>query len=145
MLSRMRSVLVFPAGERAGTVALLDRYLPEQRDPWTVDGKLYIEIDDEQAGYLFSDWDPDDVAVLEVAVGYRPRWAVQIDISGRIDGTTEVHQLVELLLEHGGVAMDDYSAHPWTLQEIKSGAVNEGLRFFDFRGYHELKGEQEPS
>ncbi|MFF5019425.1 hypothetical protein [Streptomyces sp. NPDC001165] len=41
-----------------------------------------------------------------------------------------------LLLEHGGVATDDYSAHPWTLQEIKSGAVNDGLRFFDFRTYH---------
>lgn len=130
-LHPVRSVFVFPAGERAETVASLDRHLPEQRDPWTVDGNLYIEIDDEQAGYLFSDWDPDDVAVLEAAVGHRPRWAVQIDISGRIDGTAEVHQLVELLLEHGGVAIDDYSAHPWTLQEIKSGAVNDGLRFFE--------------
>jgi hypothetical protein len=36
---------------------------------------------------------------------------VAIDISGRI----EVHQLVELLLERGGVATDDYSARPWTL------------------------------
>ncbi|MFF4041347.1 hypothetical protein [Streptomyces sp. NPDC001816] len=132
----MRSVFVFPAGERAETVALLDRHLPRQRDPWTVEGNLYIEIHDEQAGYLFSDWDPDDVAVLEAAVGHHPTWAVQIDISGRIDGTAEVRQLVELLLEHAGVATDDYSAHPWTLQEIKSGAVNDGLRFFDFRTYH---------
>jgi hypothetical protein len=35
---------------------------------------------DEQTGYLFSDGDPEDVAVLE---------AVQIDISGRIDGTAD--------------------------------------------------------
>jgi hypothetical protein len=137
----MRSVFVFPAGERAETVASLDRHLPESRDPWTVEGNVYIEIDDEQTGYLFSDWDPDDVAALEAAVGHRPTWAVQIDISGRIDGTTEVHQLVGLLLEHGGVATDDYSGHPWTLQEIKSGAVNDGLRFFDFRAYHELNRE----
>ncbi|KUJ56905.1 hypothetical protein ADL25_04885 [Streptomyces sp. NRRL F-5122] len=137
----MRSVFVFPAGERAETVASLDRHLPEQRDPWTVEGNLYIEIDDEQAGYLFSDWDPDDMAALEAAVGHHPTWAVQIDISGRIDGTTEVRQLVELLLQHGGVVTDDYSAHPWTLQEIKSGAVNDGLRFFDFRAYHELNRE----
>ncbi|MYW46258.1 hypothetical protein [Streptomyces sp. SID161] len=137
----MRSVFVFPAGERAETVASLDRHLPEQCDPWTMEGNLYIRIDDEQAGHLFSDWDPADVAALEAAVGHRPSWAVQIDISGRTDGTTEVHQLVELLLRHGGVATDDYSAHPWTLQEIKSGAVKDGLRFFDCRAYHELNRE----
>jgi hypothetical protein len=134
----MRSVFVFPTGEQAETVASLDRHFPQQRDPWTLDGNLYIEIDDEQTGCLFSDWDPGDVAVLEAAVGHHPTWAVQIDISGRIDGTTEIHRLVALLLEHGGVATDDYSTHPWTLQEIETGAVNEGLRFFDFRGYHEL-------
>lgn len=137
----MRSVFVFPAGEPAETVDSLDRHLPEQRNPWTVDGNLYIEIVDEQTGYLFSDWDPDDVAVLEAAVGHRPTWSVRIDISGRIDGTAEVHQLVELLLEYGGVAIDDYSAHPWSLPEIKSGAVNDGLCFFDFRTYHQLKRE----
>ncbi|MER5184495.1 hypothetical protein ABT009_40320 [Streptomyces sp. NPDC002896] len=109
----------------------------------SVGGNLYIEIDDEQTGCLFSEWDPDDVAVLDAAVGHHPTWPVQIDISGRIDGTAEVHQLVELLLEHGGVATDDYLARPWTLQEIKSGAANDGLRFFDFRAYHELNREQE--
>jgi hypothetical protein len=91
----MRSVFVFPVGERTETVAWLDRHLPEQRDFWTMDGKLYIEIEDEQAGHLFSDWELDDVAVLEAAVGHRPTWAVRIDISGQIDGTAEVHQVVE--------------------------------------------------
>ncbi|GAA3250318.1 hypothetical protein ACFO1B_40045 [Dactylosporangium siamense] len=137
----MRTVFVFPAGERADTVASLDRHLPQQRDPWTLAGNLYINIDDEQTGHLFADWDPDDVAVLEATVGHRPTWAVQIDISGRIDGTAEVHQLVALLLEGGGVAIDDYSAHPWTLQEIESGAVIGSLRFFDSRAYHELHRE----
>ena len=138
----MRSVFVFPSCERAETVASLDRHLPQQRNPWTLDGNLYIEIDDEHTGYLFSDWDPDDVAILEAAVGHHPTWAVQIDISGRIDGTAEVHHLIALLLEHGGVATDDYSAHPWTLQEIESDAAIDGLRFFDFRAYHELNREQ---
>ncbi|MGW2888672.1 hypothetical protein ACWDDN_25795 [Streptomyces griseoruber] len=141
MLQFMRSVFVFPTGERAETVASLDRHLPEQRDPWTLDGNLYINIDDEQTGYLFSDWDPEDVAILEAAIGHHPTWAVEIDISGRIDGTAEVHQMIALLLEHGGVAMDDYTTHPWTLPEILSGAVIDGLRFFDFRGYHELHRE----
>ncbi|WP_329349527.1 hypothetical protein OG226_18800 [Streptomyces sp. NBC_01261] len=35
---------------------------------------------------------------------------LDIDISGRIDGTAEVHRLIVLLLERGGVATDDYSA-----------------------------------
>lgn len=108
-LQPMRTVFVFPGGERAETVASLDRHLPEQRDPWTLDGNLYIDIDDEQTGYLFSDWDPEDVAILEAAVGHHPTWAVQIDISGRIDGTAEVHRMIALLLEHGGVATDDYT------------------------------------
>jgi hypothetical protein len=96
--------------------------------------------DDEQTGCLFSDWEPEDVAALDAAIGHHPTWAVTIDISGRIDGTPEVHQVTALLLEHGGVAVDDYSAHPWTLQEIESGTVIDGLRFFDFRAYHELHG-----
>ncbi|MFJ8506301.1 hypothetical protein [Streptomyces avermitilis] len=127
-----------PCRERAETIASLDRHLPQQRKPWVLAGSLYIDIDDEQTGYLFSDWDPDDVTALEAALGHHPTWAVQIDISGRIDGTAEVHQLVTLLLEHGGVATDDYSDRPWTLQEIESGAEFDGLRFFDFRTYHEL-------
>jgi hypothetical protein len=136
----MRTVFVFPAGERAETVASLDRHLPQQRDPWTLGGNLYIDIDDEQTGCLFSDWEPEDVAALDAAIGHHPTWAVTIDISARIDGTPEVHQVTALLLEHGGVAVDDYSAHPWTLQETESGTVIDGLRFFDFRTYHELHG-----
>ncbi|MGW2311695.1 hypothetical protein [Actinomadura luteofluorescens] len=138
----MRTVFVFPAGDRAETVASLDRHLPEQRDPWTLDGDLYIDIDDEQTGHLFSDWEPEDVAILEAAVGHHPTWAVQIDISGRIDGTTEVHQMIALLLDHGSVATDDYTGRPWTLPEILSGAVIDGRRFFDFRGRRELNRER---
>ncbi|MEU1599974.1 hypothetical protein ABZ468_46140 [Streptomyces sp. NPDC005708] len=137
----MRTVFVFPAGERAETIAALDRHLNQQRHPWTLGGNLYIDIDEEPNGCLFCDWEPDDVSVLDGAVGFHPTWAVQIDISGRIDGTAEVHQLIALRLEHGGVAIDDYSARPWTVQEIESGAVIDGLRFFDFRAYHELNRE----
>jgi hypothetical protein len=134
----MRSVFVFPAGDRAATVAALDEHLPQQRNPWVLAGSLFIDIVDEQTGSLFTDWEPDDLAVLEATVGHRPSWAVQVDISGRIDGTAEVHQLVALLLEHGGVVVDDYSSHPWTLPEIQSAAVIDGLRFFDFRAHHAL-------
>ncbi|KQX65430.1 hypothetical protein ASD48_20495 [Streptomyces sp. Root1310] len=57
---------------------------------------------------------------------------MRIDIYGRIDGTAEVHQMITLLLEHGGVATDDYTPHPWTLPEILSGTVIDGLRFSTF-------------
>lgn len=136
----MRSVTVFPAIERDQTTALLDRALPDQRNPWTLRtlaGNLYIAIVDDRTGLLLSEWDADEMPAIEAIVGHRPTWAVQIDISGRIDGTAEVHWLVALLLERGGFATDDYSAHPWTLQEIESGVMIEGLRFFDFRAYHE--------
>src|SRR6516164_5586544 len=86
----MRSVRVFSARERSETVALLDQHLPEQRDPWVMAEALYVTIDDDQNGYLFSNWEPDQVAVLEAAVGHRPTWAVGMDLSGRIDGTAEV-------------------------------------------------------
>ena|GEM_PF-3331988 len=135
---RMRNVFVFPAGAREETVATLDRHLPDQRHPWTMGGNLYVEIDDEGEGQLFSDWDPDDVASLEAALGSHPTWAVRIDVSGRIDGTLEVRKVVALMLKRGGVALDDYSSHAWTLVEITSGAVVGGLRFFDFRAYDEL-------
>lgn len=39
------------------------------------------------------------------------------------------------------MATDDYSGHPWTLQQIKSGALNASLRFFGFGTYHELNRE----
>ncbi|MEU6284261.1 hypothetical protein [Streptomyces sp. NPDC047028] len=141
----MRTVFVFPTVERAETVASLDRHLPQHRHPWTLDGNLYIDTDDEQTGRLFSDWDPEDVAVIEAAIGHRPTWAVRIDISGRIDGTAEVHQMIALLLEQGGVATDDYTSRPWTLHEILSGAAIDGLRFFDFRGHRERDGEHRRS
>jgi len=51
---------------------------------------------------------------------------------------SEVLQLVTLLLERGGVAVDDYSDHLWTREQIESGAVITGLHFFDFRTYQEL-------
>jgi hypothetical protein len=137
----MRSVFVFPTDGRTETVASLDRHLQRQGDSWVLPEGLYVCVDDEQTGHLFCDWDSDDVTVLESAVGHRPTWAVQVDISGRIDGTAEVRHLVAVLLERGGVALDDYSAHPWTPEEIESGAVVDGVRFFDFRTYHKLRHE----
>jgi hypothetical protein len=46
-----------------------------------VAGRCSIDIVDDRTGQLFVDWEPDDVAVLDAAVGYHPTWAVVIDMS----------------------------------------------------------------
>lgn len=135
----MRTVIAFPAGDRQETITLLTERLPGRSRPWLMDGVLYVDIDDEATGTLYVDWGPDDLAVLHAAVGRRPDWAVIIDVSGRVDGTAEVHRLLGLLLARGGVAFDDYTDHAWSLPEISSGTTVDGLRFFDFRTHHDRR------
>jgi hypothetical protein len=131
----MRTVFIFPSGEMAAATATLDRLFDGQAGDWT-DGKLYINLENERDGLLFTDWEPDDVRRLEAALGSRPSWAVQVDISGRIDGTAEIRDLVSCLLQDGGVAVDDYSDHCWTLCEIETDLKVDGLGFFDFRTHY---------
>jgi len=135
MLTLMRSIFVFSPLEQAEMIDVLDELLPQQRNPWTVGGDLYINMVDQHDGLLFSDWEDEHVAAVETAMGHRPGWAIQVDVSGRIDGTSEVRWLTMKLLECGGVATDDYSEHCWTRAQIESGATVGHLRFFDFEGY----------
>lgn len=132
----MRSVFVFPGLERAAVVALLDRLSPDQRHPWLVYGCLYPDLTGEDE-HLYADWEPAAVRALSDACGGRPSWAVHVDVSGRVDGTAEVRRLTSALLARGGVAMDDYSDHAWTAEQIADDVTVDGLRFFDFRGHYE--------
>ena len=118
---------------------MLMENLPDQSPPWVMNGALYIDIEEAGNGSLYLDWDRMELAELDAAVGNRPRWAVQIDVSGRVDGTADVRQLLELLLDSGGVAFDDYTDHAWSLQEIMAGSTFDGLRFFDFKKYHDRR------
>lgn len=140
----MRTVFVFPATGREATAALLDRHLPRSGSTWVMPDALYVHIDDEPTGLLFGDWEPEEVAQVDAALGRHPDWALQVDVSGRVDGTAELRHLLALLLEHGGVAADDYSPHAWTLREIEDGTVVDGLCFFDFRAHRRLRAG-EPS
>lgn len=124
-------------------VTELDAFLPLQRSPWVMDGNMYVNVVDERDGLLFIDWEGEHVEMVQEAMGYRPTWAVQVDVSGRVDGTAEVRQLAVHLLAGGGVATDDYSDHCWTRQEIADSVVVEGLRFSDFRAYRELARDAE--
>lgn len=73
------------------------------------------------------------------------RLGVIVDISGRVDGTAEATSLCTgLLRRFGGVALDDYSDHLWTLDELLSGATFRGHHFFDTAGWHrESQSESE--
>lgn len=137
----MRSVFVFPNGEMAATIAILDRLLPGEAGHWS-DGKLFIDLEQEQTGPLFTDWEPEAVRRLDEALGQHPTWALQIGVSGRIDGSTEVRDLLSHLLRAGGVAVDDYSDHCWTLQEVQHELKVDGLGFFDFLGHYARSREQ---
>ncbi|MGC5021317.1 hypothetical protein [Micromonospora sp. DT47] len=132
----MRGVFVFPSIEQAAVVALLDHLSLGQRHPWLVDGCLYVELTTED-DCLYRDWEPEAVRGLSRACGQRPSWAFQIDVSGRVDGTAEVRRLTLTLLAQGGIAMDDYSDHPWTAEEIANDVAVDGLCFFDFRTHYE--------
>lgn len=137
----MRSVFVFLHGRRSEAVAVLDQILPRHGGSWA-DGNVYVDLVDEETGQLFADWEPQEAASVKTAAGQQPAWAVEITVSGRIDGSQEVCDLVTRLLSNGGFATDDYSNHLWTLAEIESGAVAGGLRFFDFQTHYERDRER---
>ncbi|MEV4299409.1 hypothetical protein [Microbispora rosea] len=132
----MRSIFVFPDVEQVAVAALLDELSPGQRHPWLVDGCLFVWLTTE-GECLYLDWESQAVRSLTRACGHRPGWALQVDVSSRVDGTAEVRSLTLALLAQGGIAMDDYSDHPWTANEIANDAAVEGLRFFDFKTYYE--------
>ena len=96
-----------------------------------VDGVLYVRTRTQESG-LYGDWLYDDVVALERAFGAVPSWAVIAVVSGRVPGDTEVRALLRAVLVGGGVAVDDYSSHPWTLDEVEAGrSPVERRRFFD--------------
>ncbi|MGW5776439.1 hypothetical protein [Streptomyces sp. NPDC003863] len=137
----MRSVFVFPAGESAATAARLDGLMPGKDGYWS-DGKLFIDFMDEQDDHLLVGWTPEDVRLLDSALSHRPTWALLVSVSSHIDGTAEIRALLVHVLEAGGVAIDDYSDHCWTLEEIDTECKVDGLGFFDFRTHDERQGQQ---
>ncbi|MER5736431.1 hypothetical protein ABT117_12260 [Streptomyces sp. NPDC002262] len=137
----MRSVFLFPAGESTATAARLDRLMPGRGGYWS-DGKLFIDLMDEQDDHLFPGWTPEDVRLLDSALGHRPGWALLVSVSSHMDGTAEIRALVSHVLEAGGVTIDDYSDPCWTLEEIGTGCRVDGLGFFDFRTHAARHGHR---
>ncbi|WP_161405406.1 hypothetical protein [Paenibacillus silvestris] len=99
------------------------------------DSLLYIEFN-EKKSFLNEIEDTDENAFLLERI--KSDVVLQIDISGRHPGDKEVLQIVkELLSKFNGYAMDDYSDHLWTLEEIQNGTKYRELKFFDYIGWYE--------
>jgi hypothetical protein len=143
-LVAVRSVFVFPSADLEHVEHRVTQLASGGRgrldEPWVISTAeatpaLYVSLQsvaDDRAP-LFGDWDTSAVEELEATLGHRPEWAVACDVSGRIPGDDEIRALVVELLADGGVAVDDYSDHCWTAEEIADGRRVDGLAFFDYR------------
>jgi hypothetical protein len=58
-------------------------------------------------------------------------------------GAAPFREFLAHVLRDGGVAVDDYSDHCWTLQEIGSGEKFDGLGFFDFRTHYKMNHQSQ--
>jgi hypothetical protein len=121
----MRSVFVFPRAEQEAVRDLLSRLE-------TPDMSVTMIPSPEDPTPLYRDWQPSDIRSLEAALGVLPSWCVVCDVSGGIAGDEEIRRVVLELLADGGVAVDDYSEHCWTAEEIAGDATVDGLKFFDY-------------
>ncbi len=126
----MRSVIVHlrKATEQEITKFLSETYPFQEEPPWIClangDACLYIN---------FNSHNKADLKELATALGYQPAMSVMADVSGRHAGYEEVHSFVSALLKKfDGAVQDDNSEHFWTLDEIDSGHLTGGRRFFDF-------------
>ncbi|HEY0712699.1 MAG TPA: hypothetical protein VGF45_08500 [Polyangia bacterium] len=104
------------------------------------DGQLYATC----SAFNPLDFDEEDLRLIFENGGREPLVTVQVDISGRIPGDSEVREVAELLLtSFDGLALDDYASHAWTIDEIRHKVVFEGLGFFDYAGGYK-KDDGEP-
>lgn len=120
------NAFVFPATPRSEVTQLLDELAVAGHGAWSTDTRLIIWLMDEANG-LYQDWEPEDIANLEQAVGERPEWAVQINY--RISRRAGLAALAVALLADGGVAVDDFCSHVWTAAELQTDTVISGGRF----------------
>lgn len=87
--------------------------------------------------------------LLQAIGGGTPTVHVLAHVSGRVPGDQEVRFLARCLLgAFRGFAFDDFLSysHAWTLAEIESGALVDGLGFFDYQGdFNRSRSPSKPS
>ena len=95
--------------------------------PSTEKKVLYIEL----ANDLYEELEPDTLQELDAFFGGRRAQCICIDVSRNYAGDREVEDVVLASLRgFKGVAMDDESEHLWTVEEIESGHIVRGRKFF---------------
>ncbi|WP_328423811.1 hypothetical protein OG470_12385 [Micromonospora sp. NBC_00389] len=117
---------VFPAMPKVDVVRLLGVLAETQPGEWVAPGPVFVWLAEEDRD-LYVDWEPQMVATLERAVGQRPTWAVQINY--RASCRDEMMTLTRALMRSGGVAVDDFVDHVWTVEEIAADALVRSGRF----------------
>ncbi|MDA0172155.1 hypothetical protein OJ998_23835 [Solirubrobacter taibaiensis] len=149
----MRTVFVFPRAPFDETIQRVQRLAaPTQAHPWIINSApkrrqnpaIYVDLaTTNDSSPLYCDWEPEAMHALATALGALPYWAVTCDITGRIPGDEQIRAFVLALIEDGGVAMDDYSDHCWSADDIVSNRRVDGLKFFDYQlNYERLSASE---
>lgn len=94
----------------------------------------------QRCGRCCSPYDPEASPgehdeVIRSTGGNVPTVEIQVDVSGRVPGDSEIRWLAEVILSRfDGLAFDDFLGlqHGWTLEEIRRNQVIDGLGFFDY-------------
>lgn len=135
----MRSVFVFISDVDLGEVrSWLDRAatqigIDSWRWPQVGEGVLFPGLVNS-----LDEFDCEELESARTALEREPSLVVQIDVTGRRPGNSEVNEFLgELMTAFSAVAQDDHTAHSWTLEELRSGAQVQGHGFFDTQGWYE--------
>ena len=116
---------------------LADDGSPRAHYPNGSDAVLYISWEDYEWVHKL-DLQEEYAELLAAINGTTPTVHILVDVSGRAKGDDEVRFLARCLLaKFTGFAFDDFLSysHAWTLGEIESNAIVDGLGFFDYQGH----------
>jgi len=135
----MRSIVVFlRAADLKSVTGFLLRHFKPSTNGWMIDGNVYV--------YAGPFPEPAEQDILPPDCSPSDYIEIMADVSGRIPGDEEVREFLELVLtEFGGFVFDDYTGHPWTLEEIRHGHREQGHPFFDYRGWYDQYTRSEVS
>lgn len=131
----MRSVFTFlPNCTKAEVECHLGFSLPGQSTEPKDAAIAYVDLYEDAAVEM-----PDTLYLIQLKQGTLPL-CVAADISGRTYARQEATSFcIHLLERFGGYAMDDYSEHLWTMEELRNGGTFRGHGFFDTKGWNEEK------
>ncbi len=136
----MRNVMVFlrDTREDAVTEYLAHAYPFQPGPPWImdVDGDPVLLIDIYRS--LEEPWNDDVRKAIVRSLGGAPTVGIGADVSGRHPADEQARAFAcGLLTAFEGVALDDFSDHCWSCEQIMTGHRVHGHPFFDYRGWYE--------